>query len=57
MPQARKVIVDESVPQVFHCVRRAFLCGEDAYSGRSYKESRGAGWHVGLMWWGIARAD
>ena len=44
MPQARKVIVDESVPQVFHCVsrcvRRAFLCGEDAYSGRSYEHRR-----------------
>ncbi len=45
MPQARKVIVDESIPQVFHCVsrcvRRAFLCGEDAYSGRSYEHRRG----------------
>ena len=61
MPNLRQNIVNEGVPQVFHCVsrcvRRAFLCGEDAYSGRSYKESRGAGWHVGLMWWGIARAD
>ncbi len=43
--QARKVIVDEPVPQVFHrvsrCVRRAFLCGEDSYSGRSYEHRRG----------------
>jgi REP element-mobilizing transposase RayT len=37
---ARKEIVDESVVGVYHCVsrcvRRAFLCGVDRYSGRNF---------------------
>jgi len=45
MPQARKTIVYEGVAQVFHCVsrcvRRAYLCGVDAPSGRSYEHRRG----------------
>ena len=37
---ARRDIVDEDHIGVYHCiarcVRRAFLCGTDAYSGRDY---------------------
>jgi hypothetical protein len=36
----RKDIVDESEPGFYHCysrcVRRAFLCGDDQYSGKNY---------------------
>jgi len=42
---ARKEIVDESVVGVYHCVsrcvRRAFLCGIDAYSGRNFDHRKG----------------
>jgi len=45
MPNLRQNIVIEGVPQVFHCVsrcvRRAFLCGVDGYSGRDYEHRRG----------------
>jgi REP element-mobilizing transposase RayT len=41
---ARKDIVDPDKVQVFHCVsrcvRRAFLCGEDPYSGMNYDHRR-----------------
>ena len=37
---ARRQIVDESVVGVYHCMtrcmRRAFLCGFDRYSGRHF---------------------
>jgi len=37
---ARRQIVDETEVGVYHCVsrcvRRAFLCGQDAFSGRNY---------------------
>lgn len=40
----RHPIVDPETAGFFHCVsrcvRRAFLCGEDAYSGRSYEHRR-----------------
>jgi len=45
MPNLRQNIVIEGVPQVFHCVarcvRRAFLCGVDGYSGRDYEHRKG----------------
>ena len=44
MTQARRVVVAADEVGVYHCisrcVRRAFLCGEDAYSGRNYEHRR-----------------
>ena len=44
MRYPRHHIVDSEVPGFFHCVsrcvRRAFLCGQDAYSGRSYEHRK-----------------
>jgi REP element-mobilizing transposase RayT len=40
MGYARSLLIDSSVPGVYHCVsrcvRRAFLCGEDTPSGRNF---------------------
>lgn len=40
MGYARSLLIDPSVPGVYHCVsrcvRRAFLCGSDALSGRNF---------------------
>ncbi len=45
MATARRFLVDPAVGGVFHCisrcVRRAFLCGRDAYSGRDFEHRRG----------------
>jgi len=45
MATPRRLLVDPSHSGVFHCVsrcvRRAFLCGRDAYSGRDYEHRRG----------------
>jgi REP element-mobilizing transposase RayT len=42
--QARGEVIDPTQVQVLHCVqrcvRRAFLCGEDPYSGKSYEHRR-----------------
>ena len=44
MTRARESIIDlESTPYyhcICRCVRRAFLCGEDAFSGQSYEHRR-----------------
>ena len=44
MTIARRDIVPQGAPGVYHCmsrcVRRAFLCGRDQYSGRSYEHRR-----------------
>jgi hypothetical protein len=41
---ARRVIVEEDRVGVYHCiarcVRRAFLCGTDSYSGRDYEHRK-----------------
>ncbi len=45
MATPRRLILDRSRSGVFHCVsrcvRRAFLCGRDSYSGRNYEHRRG----------------
>jgi hypothetical protein len=42
MTSPRRQIVDPAVPGYYHCVsrcvRRAFLCGRDDYSGRAYSK-------------------
>ena len=44
MTQARHLIVDPAAAGFYHCVsrcvRRAFLCGEDAYSGKSFEHRK-----------------
>ena len=41
MVVAGREVVTEGVEGVYHvvsrCVRRVFLCGEDAYTGQSYE--------------------
>jgi len=45
MTQARKTVVTQGEVGVYHCisrcVRRAYLCGQDSYTGRSYEHRRG----------------
>ncbi|MBT1442912.1 transposase [Shewanella sp. JM162201] len=45
MTTARRQLIDPESTPFYHvinrCVRRAFLCGEDALSGRSYEHRRG----------------
>lgn len=44
MTYARSLLVPPGSPGTYHCVsrcvRRAWLCGEDLESGRSYEERR-----------------
>ena len=44
MRYPRHQLVDPASPGFFHCVsrcvRRAFLCGSDAYTGRSYEHRK-----------------
>ena len=44
MATARKEVVTEGVEAVYHCisrcVRRAFLCGMDTYSGKSFEHRK-----------------
>ena len=51
MTISRSQQIDLSVTPYYHCVnrcvRRAFICGEDKYSGQSYEHRRG--WIVDKM--------
>ncbi len=42
---ARRTVVPENEAGIYHCisrcVRRAFLCGFDSYSGRDYEHRKG----------------
>ena len=44
MGYPRNILVPPDVPSIVHCVsrcvRRAFLCGEDALTGRSFEHRR-----------------
>ena len=44
MATARSEVVTDGVEAIYHCisryVRRAFLCGTDTYSGKSYEHRK-----------------
>ena len=51
---ARRQIVDETEVGIYHCVsrcvRRAFLCGQDALTGRNYDHRVWKNWRASSPW-------
>ena len=52
MTSVRRTLIDPESTLFYHiinrCVRRAFLCGEDKLTGKSFEHRRG--WIVGSPW-------
>ncbi len=57
MTRPRRELVSLDDTPYYHyvsrCVRRAFLCGEDQYSGQDYSHRKGFSQHRGPLAWAL----